>query len=105
ADKLRTAYVHYLIIRGVNFFFAPQFNVPEVPPVNYEAMQSALGAPVAPSSNWQEPGADEGYRLYSRETEGGLVYLNWTGTTKTITLPSDKTHYDRAGNPVTRLTL
>jgi hypothetical protein len=104
-DNLRTAYVHYLIVRGVNFFFAPQLGVPEVPPANYEPMQSALGMPVTPSTTVQEPNAAEGYRLYSRETEGGLVYLNWTGTTKTITLPPGRTYYNRAGEVVTWLTL
>jgi hypothetical protein len=104
-ERLRTAYVHYLILRGANFFFAPQFDVTEAPPMLYEEMRAALGLPVGPASSEQAPGKDEGHRLYSRPTEGGLVFLNWSGGPRTVDLPPGRVHYHRDGRAVTRLTL
>lgn len=104
-DRLRTAYVHYLILRGMNFFLAPQFDVPEVPPALYEEMRAALGRPVGPAASEQAPGKGPGHRLYSRATEGGLVFLNWSGASRRIPLPPGRTYYDRGGRAITQLTL
>jgi hypothetical protein len=103
--RLRTAYVHYLILRGANFFFAPQFGVPEVPPALYDEMRAALGLPTGPATSEQAAGRGAGHRLYSRPTEGGVVFLNWTGTTRRIPLPPGRAYYDRRGHPITQLTL
>jgi hypothetical protein len=105
ADRLRTAYVHYLILRGANFFFAPQFDVPEVPPSLYEEMRAALGHPVGPAGGEPAAGKGAGRRLYSRPTEGGVVFLNWSGTTRRISLPPGRAYYDRHGRATTQLTL
>jgi hypothetical protein len=106
-DKLRTAYMEYLIFRGPNFFFGPTFIGPPyvgVPISDYAEMQQALGLPTGPATDYQY-GSDPGFRLYSRPTSNGLVYLNWSGQTLTITLPSGTTYFDRNGNPVTTLTI
>jgi hypothetical protein len=104
-DKLRTAYVEYLIFRGPNFFFGPTFisrvNA-GVPISDYAQMQQALGLPTGPATDYQY-GSDPGFRLYSRATSNGLVYLNWSGQTQTIALPTGRTYFDRNGNHVTKL--
>lgn len=104
-ERLRTAYVHYLILHGANFFFAPQFDVPEVPPTLYREMRAALGLPTGPVTSERAAGGSDGHRLYSRPTEGGLVFLNWSGATRRIELPPGRVHYDRSGRPVTHLTV
>lgn len=104
-DRLRTAFVHYLILRGANFFFAPQFDVPEVSPALYRDMRAALGVPIGPASSEPVAGMGDGHRLYSRPTEGGVVFLNWSGATRTIDLPTGRRYYDRSGRPITRLTV
>jgi Chitobiase/beta-hexosaminidase C-terminal domain len=104
ADRMRTAYVHYLVLHGPNFFFAPQFDVPEAPPGLYQEMRDALGLPTGPATSDRAGGSD-GHRLYSRPTEGGLVFLNWSGTTQRIELPAGRAHFDRSGRPVTHLTV
>jgi hypothetical protein len=106
-DKLPTAYMEYLIFRGPNFFFGPTFIGPTnagVPISEYAQMQKALGLPTGPATDFQY-GSDSGFRLYSRATSNGLVYLNWSGRTLTITLPSGTTYFDRNGNHVTSLTI
>lgn len=107
-DKLRTSYMAYLILRGANFFFAPRFVDPAngVPISAYSEMQRALGEPNGRASDQlYETNGHPGYRLYSRPTAHGIVYLNWSGNTVTISLPKDKAYFDRGGKPVTRLTI
>jgi Chitobiase/beta-hexosaminidase C-terminal domain/Calx-beta domain len=107
--KLRNAYIGYLIFRGENCFFNPFSDVegyPETPPTLYADMQSLLGRPVAPAVAILEEGApNTGYRLYSRETEGGIVFWNWTGNTKTIGLPASQKYYDSFGHEVRSITI
>lgn len=102
-DRLRAAYIIYQLVRGVNFFHGFQFNVPEVPPAQYRDMGNGLGAPVAPATVIQA-GA-EGYNLYSREMEGGIIYLNMTGAPVTVDLPAGHTYYDRQGHAITQLSI
>ena len=107
-DKLRTAYVAYLIFRGPNFFFAPRYPdaVNGIPISSYGLMQTALGQPTGPATDYANADSvTPGYRLYSRPTAHGIVYLNWSGNTLTIPLPQDKTYFDRNGNVVTALTI
>jgi hypothetical protein len=69
-------------------------------------MKNDLGLPVADPVDQQARGqSDPGYRLYSRQTQGGIVYLNYTGSTQTITLPAGQTYYDHSGTAVTSLTI
>jgi hypothetical protein len=106
-DKLRTAFVAYLIFRGPNFFFGPTFhqsNNAGVPIPDYAPMRQALGLPTGLATDVQY-GSDPGFRLYSRPTSSGLVYLNWSGQTLTITLPTGSTYFDRNRNHVTSLTI
>jgi len=105
ASALRRDYVHYLMVRGDNFFFAPQFDIAEVPPSSYSAMKSTLGLPTQAAVVTQEPGRPQGYALYSRETAHGIAYLNWSGAPKTIILPAGHTYLDSSGNPTTQITV
>jgi len=99
--------IHIMIFRDPNFFFGPTFIGPTndgVPISDYAQMQQALGLPTAPATDSQY-GTDPGFRLYSRATSNGLVYLNWSGQSLTITLPNGATYLDRNGNQVTSLTI
>jgi hypothetical protein len=102
---LRRAYMHYLMVRGDNFLFAPQFNYStEVPPAQYKAMKTALGLPNALTVVTPEPGKPRGYVFYSRQTRRGIAYLNWTGVAKTVFLPPGW-YVNSAGQPITSITI
>ena len=106
ATQLRTSYLAYLIFRGPNFFFAPRYDdgtVQGVPPSLYADMAAALGLPSAAASSISSSGGAD--RLYIRQTEGGIVYLNWTGTTQTVSLPAGRNYYDRSGKQVHTLAI
>jgi hypothetical protein len=102
---LRRSYLHYLMVRGDNFFYAPQLGHIEVAPELYAVMKDALGLPVGATVVAQEPGRPQGYVLYSRQTSGGIAYLNWTGVPKTITLPSGHQYFNSVGQSVTQITI
>ena len=71
-----------------------------------DAMQSAPGKPTGLMQSTRETRSpNEGYRLYSRRCERGIVYLNLTGKQKTVTLPEDGTYYNRSGSRVRTMTL
>jgi len=103
--SLRRAYMHYLMVRGDNFFFAPKNGNSEVPPSYYATMKNSLGLPTGPTVVAQEPGRTAGYVVYSRQTTGGIAYLNWSGVTKTITLPAGTQFLNSAGQSVTQITI
>jgi hypothetical protein len=100
---MRTSYLTYLIFRGDNFFYGPRYNDSAsqgLPLQDYAQIRNNLGLPTAASQS-SSPTLD-GYRLYSRTTEGGVVYMNWTGQTQTVPLPSGQ-YYDHNGNAITSL--
>ncbi|MCX7887316.1 MAG: hypothetical protein N3B01_08725 [Verrucomicrobiae bacterium] len=106
--RVRTACATYLIVRGPNFFFAPQGpkGADIVPFSPFERLCKNLGAPVGQmQSVLDDKSAGEGYRLYSRRYQNGIVFLNLTGKQMTVPLPQDKTYYDRHGRPVAHITL
>ena len=110
ADRLRASYCAYLILRGPNFFFGPRYDDGTdngVPQPAYGAMQSALGLPVANASYTYYDHGDgtSGWRLYQRQTKNGIVYLNWSGVSRTVALPAGNTYHDRNGQAVTTLTI
>jgi hypothetical protein len=95
-------------VRGDNFFFAPQgpraSDIVNMEQVN--ATIQALGAANGSMHAMREEGTpNDGYRLYSRRYRNGIVYLNLTGKRKTISLPTDRTYYNRSGQRVREITL
>ncbi len=110
--RMRTAYLAYCLFRGDNAFFGPvgeeigQEGVVEVAPERYAAMKNALGSPVGPPQDRVEPGAkNDGFRLYWRPMEGGIVYINDSGKAQTIDLPTGREFFDANGKPVTAITV
>ena len=102
---LRRDYMHYLMVRGDNFFFAPQYGHTEVPPSLYAGMKSALGTPTGATVITPEAGRTQGFNLYSRQTSGGIAYLNWSGVTKTVSLPAGRQYVNSSGQSVTQITI
>jgi hypothetical protein len=64
-----------------------------------------LGNPVSAFQSTQQPLKAVGNRLFWRHYTNGYVYLNWTGVTQTVTLPTGTTWYDPNHNHVTKLTI
>jgi hypothetical protein len=106
-----TAFVVFSLLKGPNFFFAPalQGNSPNpyiaIPPSEWEGINSALGNPVGAIQSKLAPGLAGGYQLFWRQFEGGLVYLNLTGSTDTVQLPSGQQYFDSQGALVTQITI
>jgi len=106
--RIGTAYSAYQLVKGPNCFFAPRLDqtIDEVPADRYATQRDRLGAPTAQMETLVAPGAlNDGYRLYWREYEGGLVYLNLSGFTRIVELPKDNVYVDRTGTPVKSLVL
>lgn len=104
----RTAVVTYLLVRGKNFFFAPQApgTSDTIDLARVDAMQRALGTPTGRMESEKEAGSSADWnRLYWRSCQKGIVYLNLTGKPKTIRLPEDRTYYNRDGQPVREITV
>lgn len=112
SDKTRinTSYLMYLLVEGANTFYAPAISNTylTLPPSLYNKIATTIGAPTGALQSQQlagTPSYDPGLRTYWRQYQHGLVYLNWTGSTRTITLPAGRTYFSASGSPVTTLTL
>lgn len=97
SGALQCAFVVYELLKGANSFFAPRVGGTALPmSAPWLGWNAKLGSPVSSYTN--------SGNLFSRHYTNGYVYLNWTGSTKTITLPSG-TWFDPKGNRITRLTV
>jgi len=106
-DTVLNAFAQYEILKGPNFFFAPMNDDSTgtaVPPSQYAQMDADLGTPLALFQSAQV-GPSIGYQIFWRIFDGGVVYLNWTGSTYTVTLPSDRVYYSTSGSVITQLTV
>ena len=109
-SNVRSGFVMYALLNGANTFYAPRIAGSNycLPISAWMPWKNKLGSPLAQYQSYQQPGTPStspGFRLYWREFQGGIVYVNWTGTTKTITLPTNRKYYDVNGNPITTLTI
>jgi hypothetical protein len=103
-NALSTAFVVYSLLKGPNFFFAAGDTYGKtLNPTLWAGMRALLGSPLSSLQASQPMSAGNGYRLFWRNYEGGIVYLNWTGVTQTVRFP--RTYYDPGGNPVTQITI
>jgi len=112
---IRTALVCYLLINGPASFFAPVWHDPTLfnntggptlyPASTWSPMKQTLGNPTGSYQYQQATGQSKGYGLYSRTLQNGIVYLNTTGSSETIPLPSGATYYDHNGAAVTQITI
>jgi hypothetical protein len=105
-NALLNSFVTYSLIKGPNFFFSPgTSSTSNIAPSQWSGMKSVLGNPTTEMLSGPAGSRGPGFRLYSREFEGGWVYLNWTGIAQTIDLPAGKTFFDPKGNVVTKVVL
>jgi hypothetical protein len=106
SGALLVSFAFYELMKGPNFFFAPRVGGTAIPlTAGWLDWNAKLGDPVSAFQSMQESGKTVGYRLFSRRYTNGYVYMNWTGVTKTVTLPTGTTWYDPNHNRVTRLTI
>jgi Fn3 associated len=101
ANALPIAFVVYSLLKGPNFFFAPGQGSYNIDPAQWASMKALLGSPTSTLQGSQPSSLGSGYRLFWRDYQGGIVYLNWTGSTQTVQLPG--TFYDPSGNEVTQI--
>ena len=66
-------------------------------------MEALLGNPTSTMKRRQQTGMSAGYCLFWRTFEGGTAYLNWTGSTQTITLPTGTKYYNPSGQVITQI--
>jgi hypothetical protein len=104
-NALLTSFVVYSLLKGPNFFFAPgNEGSTDILPSRWQGMEAMLGEPTSALQSLQEPGAPgPGYRLFWRNFNGGTAYLNWTGSTQTVTLNTNVKYYDQSGQQITKL--
>lgn len=106
----------YLLVRQGNSWFNLEDNSTgqTVAPSAYQAIFDALGKPLglptaaagaAPVTTCTGSSNSASQCLYSRQFEGGWIYLNNTGQTQTVTLPSGTWYLNNSGSPVTTLAL
>ena len=108
--RITTSYLMYLLVQGASTFYAPAIanTYYTLPPSLYKTIASTIGSPTGALQSQQLPGTpsyDPGLRTYWRQFQHGLIYLNWTGSTRTISLPAGHTYFSVAGKVVTTLTL
>jgi hypothetical protein len=103
-NALLSSFAMYCLLKGPNSFFAPGTSTISLSPSQWIGMKSLLGDPTSGVQSVQYT-STPGYRLYSRVYQGGTVYLNFSGATRTITLDSRYKHWDPKGNQISTLTI
>jgi hypothetical protein len=104
-NDLITAFAMYSLLKGFNFFFAPgNFEGVSTDPSLWSNYLAALGNPSGAMTSGAPSAQGPAYRLYQRQYENGIVFLNWTGSTQTVDLGSGA-YSDPNGNPVTSLSI
>jgi len=110
-EHVRWSYLFYLLMSGPNAFFGPRGSddSPIVgkpwAPFIYSDIKNALGRPASFIESMEEPGKEPAQRLWWRQCQGGIVYLNTTGIGKVVTLPGDGLYYNPMGEPISVITL
>jgi len=94
----------YSVLKGMNFFFAPGTSVNTLPNL-WSPYSGALGYPTGTMTSSSPSTLGTGYRLYQRNYEGGIVYLNWTGSPQTIHFRGRSPYYNPSGTSVTSITI
>jgi hypothetical protein len=100
SQALITAFATYELLKGVNSFFAPRYS--DLTIVNPSAWMPACARLGKPLATFQ---SRLNNRFFSRAFAGGFVYLNWTGTTQTVTLPTGHKWIDPSGRSITRISV
>lgn len=105
---VQSSFLAYLLLKGNNTFYAPRIvgTSQSLPPSQYTALSSTLGNPSGALQSQQQSGSPSvGYRLYSRQYQGGIVYMNMTGSSQTVTLPTGTQYYDANGTKISTLVI
>jgi hypothetical protein len=104
SQALITSFAAYELLKGVNSFFAPRVGSYIVDPSKWVPACTRLGKPLATYQS-KQMGSQIGNRFFSRAYTGGFVYLNWTGTTQSVTLPTTHKWIDPTGRTITRISV
>jgi hypothetical protein len=105
-ELIRNMYLAYLIFGGKNRFYSgDDGRSVEIDPKRYANIKNLLGDPVTVAQDKQEIGKGEGYRLYWRLFEGGIVYFNLTGKTQLINLNLGRIFFDEHGNSIKQFSI
>jgi hypothetical protein len=99
SQALITSFATYELLKSVNSFFAPRIGSYVVNPSKWTAACIRLGKPLASFQT------SLNNRFFSRAFTGGFAYLNWTGTTQTVTLPTGHKWIDPSGRAITRISV
>jgi len=103
-NALPTAFIVYSLLKGPNFFFAAgDTHSNNLNPDTWAGMKALLGNAKSALQVSQPTAAGNGYRLFWRNYEGGIVYLNWTGTMQTVQLDNQDNYYDPTGKQVSQI--
>jgi Chitobiase/beta-hexosaminidase C-terminal domain len=100
SNGLLSSFAIYELLKGLNSFFAPG-DMSSNNTMAWQTWAARLGKPLAAMTTSSPTSEGTGFRLFSRNYEGGIVYLNGTGTTQTIQLSPSTTYYDPNGNQLT----
>jgi len=94
----------YELLIGADSFLAPRVGGTALPlSAGWLSWNAKLGDPVGAYRSTQL-GSGAGNRLFTRTYTNGYVYLNWTGRTQTVSLPSG-TWYNPSGGRVTKISI
>ena len=103
-QALITTFSMYSLLKGADFFFAPGDSTGHtLAPSTWAGMKAQLGSPTGNMLSSAPSSKGAGHRLFWRNYETGIVYLNWYGTEQTIHLDTLHAYYDPSGKRVTEL--
>lgn len=101
-NGLMDSFALYSLLKGQNSFFAVgNTSGYALDPADWVSMKSQLGYATGAMQASAANSKGVGYRLYSRQFQGGIVYLNGTGSTQTIQLNPNITYYSPSGQQLT----
>jgi hypothetical protein len=101
---IKKSFLMHILVAGPNFFFGPKDSSnTELNPDLWADIRNKVGRPVSPLKS-TIVGSAPYLMLYERETEGGICFLNASGSQRTIPL-SGRNYYSLSGQAINSLTI